>query len=173
MRLSVASSIREYVTDLIQRMRSLGETMIAALPYVFGASDSRREITEQYPDPISSKTIDDLPPRSRGMLFNRIEKCTGCGECEKVCPTRCINVKAEPGRTENMLWVSVFDIDVSKCIFCGLCTDVCMPQSLTHTKAYEASVKSPKELLLSFGLGPVTDEQRARWTLPSTEEDFS
>jgi formate hydrogenlyase subunit 6/NADH:ubiquinone oxidoreductase subunit I len=59
--------------------------------------------------------------------------------------------------------VSVFDIDFSRCVFCGLCVEVCQPGSLVHTKNYEKSTLTPGELVASFGRGRVTPEQRLKW----------
>ncbi len=138
---------------------------MTAFPYLLRWGDLRKEVTEGYPDPISSKTADDLPTRSRGLLFNDIDRCTGCGECEKVCPSRCIKIKDEPGADPSKLWVSVFDIDFSRCIFCGLCVEVCQPGSLAHTRQYEGAAYQVSDLVASFGRGTVTDEHRSKWAI--------
>lgn len=138
---------------------------MTALPYFVGFSSGelRKEVTEQYPDPVSSRTPDDLPPRTRGLLFNDIERCTGCKECEEVCPVNCIHVETEMGAETSKIWVGVFDIDFARCIFCGLCVEVCEPASLVHTRKYESSVYMPQDLVASFGRGRITPEQRAKW----------
>jgi formate hydrogenlyase subunit 6/NADH:ubiquinone oxidoreductase subunit I len=160
---SVFTSVAHYFGDVFRGMKSLWTSAYTSIPYLFSAGEHRKEITEQYPDPISSKTVDDLPPRSRGLLYNDINRCTGCKECEKTCPTQCIRVETEPGSDESKTWVSVFDIDFSKCIFCGLCVEVCQPMSLIHTKQYEGSVYEPTDLVAHFGRGSVTPEQREKW----------
>lgn len=138
---------------------------MTALPYLLSvrSGDLRKEVTEQYPDPVSSRTPDELPPRSRGLLFNDIDRCTGCKECERVCPVSCIQVENEPGVDASKTWVAVFDIDFAKCTFCGLCVEVCEPQSLVHTRQYERAVYDPGDLVASFGRGRVTPEQREKW----------
>ena len=136
---------------------------MAALPYLFRIGELRKEVTEGYPDPVSSKTADDLPPRSRGLLFNDIDRCTGCGDCKKICPAQCINIDAELGSENSKVWVSVFDIDFSKCMFCGLCVEVCQPTSLIHTRQYEGAAYQLTDLVASFGRGQLTSEQRAKW----------
>lgn len=138
---------------------------LATLPYLFVAGENHKEVTEQYPDPISSRTPDDLPPRTRGLLYNDISRCTGCKECEIACPTACITVETEPGATPNKLWVATFDIDFAKCIFCGLCVEACAPQSLVHTRQYEGAVYAKADMRAAFGRGHVTPEQRAKWAL--------
>lgn len=160
---SFLGSMRNYFRTIIWSVRSVCGSFMTAFPYLFGTGDLRKEVTEQYPDPVSSKTVDDLPPRSRGLLFNDIDRCTGCKECQEVCPTECIHVEVEPSTDLAKAWVSIFDIDFAKCIFCGLCVDVCAPASLTHTRRYENAVYQPSDLVQSFGRGRVTPEQQARW----------
>jgi NADH-quinone oxidoreductase subunit I len=136
-----------------------------SLPYLKGgnSSDLRKEVTEQYPDPISSRTQDDLPARTRGLLYNDIEKCTGCHDCEKVCPVKCISIETVQIPDSQKVWVSVFDIDYSSCTFCGLCVEACVPGSLMHTKAYERAALDLEEMSASFGRGRITAEQKQRW----------
>ncbi len=174
MKVSVFDSMVRYTRDVYERVRSVWASSMTAVPYLFSTGEFRKEITEQYPDPISARTAEDLPPRTRGLLFNDIERCTGCKECEMSCPTKCIHVETEPGADENKIWVATFDIDFSKCIFCGLCTEVCQPQSLTHTKQYEGAVFEPSGMVAHFGRGQVTQEQRDKWVLlrqQSKDED--
>ena len=144
---------------------------MTAIPYLFGIGDLRKEVTEQYPDPVSSKTEDDLPPRTRGLLFNDINRCNGCRECEKVCPTDCFTVETQPGPDAAKVWVSKFDIDFSRCIFCGLCVEVCQPQSLIHSKKYEGSARKISAMIASFGRGDVTPEQQEKWAAVRRQQD--
>lgn len=160
---SVFQAIREYVVDTYRAGKSVWGSLVTALPYLFGLGDLRKEVTEQYPDPISSRTPDDLPSRTRGLLYNDIERCTGCKDCEKVCPSQCIRVETEPGSDPSKKWVSVFDIDFSRCVFCGLCVEICQPASLIHTRQYEGAVYDLADTVAAFGLGPVTIEQKAKW----------
>ncbi len=160
---SVFSTIRAYLVDAFWGVRSVLSSCVTALPYLFSAGEYRKEVTEQYPDPISARTADDLPPRSRGLLHNNIERCTGCKECELVCPTQCIRIETEPGADSSKIWVSTFDIDFSKCVFCGTCVEVCQPTSLTHTKQYEGAVYQLSGMVSRFGRGGVTPEQKDKW----------
>jgi len=163
MRKSVFSGIFLYVRDVCLGAWSVAESCMTAFPYIFRWGELRKEVTEGYPDPVSSKTADDLPPRSRGLLFNDIDRCTGCRECEKVCPAQCIRIEEEPGADASKIWVSAFDIDFARCIFCGLCVEVCAPASLVHTRQYEGAAYSLTDLVASFGRGQVTPEQKAKW----------
>lgn len=172
---SVFSSVREYFRRILSAFWTVLEACATTFPYLFRLGERRKEVTEQYPDPISSRTADDLPPRSRGLLFNDIDRCTGCRECEKVCPVQCIHIATEPGADHSKVWVATFDIDFARCLFCGLCTEVCEPSSLTHTRQYEGSAYALPNLVASFGRGQVTAEQRAKWAtlrrMSETEEN--
>ncbi len=163
MRISVFSNIASYIRSVFRGAWSIAESCTTAFPYILRWGELRKEITEGYPDPVSSKTADDLPPRSRGLLFNDIDRCTGCKECEKICPAQCIRVEEEPGANNSKIWVSVYDVDFSRCIFCGLCVEVCQPASLVHTRQYEGAAYHLTDLIASFGRGQITAEQRASW----------
>jgi NADH-quinone oxidoreductase subunit I/NAD(P)H-quinone oxidoreductase subunit I len=155
MRTSIVRSIIDAISILLDGIRSLVRALSASLPYLFNANPNtlRKEVTEQYPDPVSSKTVDDLPPRTRGLVQNDIDQCIGCHECAKACPVDCISVESERLEDTQKEWVALFDIDHSKCIFCGLCVEVCPTNSLTHSKRYEAAATDRKAMIESFGRG--------------------
>lgn len=125
----------------------------SVLKHFTNDAEVRKIDTEFYPDPVSSRSKDDFPARSRGLLFNEIEKCTGCGDCKKVCPTQCIEVESEVNQKNNRAWVSKFQIDYSNCIFCGKCVEVCEPNSLIQTKEIQPAVFDLESLKTNFGRG--------------------
>ena len=79
-----------------------------------------RKITVQYPEertPISS--------RFRGLhalrrYENGEERCIACKLCEAVCPAMAITIESEQ-REDNTRRTTKYDIDLTKCIFCGMC----------------------------------------------------
>jgi formate hydrogenlyase subunit 6/NADH:ubiquinone oxidoreductase subunit I len=89
-----------------------------------------------------------LPPKSRMRLFMKYEDCIGCGQCVRACPVNCIYLKAEkrpagapPIWAANgqpiKLHVAVFDIDMSLCCYCNLCTYPCPTNCIYMTPEYE------------------------------------
>lgn len=151
------------------------ETVIMSLrttfPYLVGASENHKEVTEEYPDRVSARMPEDLPPRYRGFLHNDIERCSGCRFCSDVCPIDCIRIETEPGPERNLSWVAVFDVDHARCMYCGLCEDVCPTKSLQHTREYQGSVFHLDDLVRSYGRGWATREMKQRWISEQTARD--
>lgn len=169
---SIFSTLSSYFKTVFQGFRSVLGSSFTVFPYLFGIGEHRKEVTEQYPDPVSSRTEDDLPTKFRGILYNDIDRCTGCRECQVVCPADCIQIETEPGPDLTKTWVSVFDIDFGQCMFCGLCVESCQPQSLYHTRQFEGAVYDLNDLVRSFGKGRVTPEQRQRWETMRLNEEL-
>jgi NADH-quinone oxidoreductase subunit I len=89
-----------------------------------------------------------LPPRTRMRLFMKYEDCIGCGQCVRACPVACIYLKNEKrAPTAPPIWaadgtpikldVQVFDIDMSLCCYCNLCTYPCPTNCIYMTPEYE------------------------------------
>lgn len=157
--------IIRYCVGLYRTFDSGIRSLRSSIPYLTSvrSGDLRKEVTEQYPDRVSSRIADELPARTRGLLKNDINKCTGCGDCVGTCPTRAITLSAEESASPGKKWVSKFEIDFSRCISCGFCVEVCQPQSLKHTREFELAGLSKKDLLKDFGKGEVSIEERRRW----------
>ncbi len=89
-----------------------------------------------------------LPPKSRMRLFMKYEDCIGCGQCARACPVQCIYIKADKRDPKApaifaangqgiKLDVTVFDIDMSLCCYCNLCTYPCPTDCIYMTPEYE------------------------------------
>lgn len=150
---SILSTAARYFRAVLKGFFSIVSSASATLPHLIGLGELRKRVTEQYPDPVSSRTEDDLPPKTRGFLVNDIDKCTGCGECGKICPVQCIHIETTSGSDLSRAQVAVFDIDFGKCISCGLCVEVCHPASLSHSKKFEGAVYRLPDLVMGFGKG--------------------
>ena len=124
----------QYLQNVVNGAKTLFKSLATTFPYMVGASVHHKEVTEEYPDRVSARMPEDLPPRFRGFLTNDINRCSGCRFCTDVCPIDCIHIETEPGPERNLSWVAVFDVDHARCMYCGLCVEVCPTKSLTHTR---------------------------------------
>lgn len=113
---------------------------------VFWKVSTKGDVTIQYPE-----QRDNIPMGSRGLLFNDVDDCISCRQCAAICPVDCITIEADKkeataapdftkGGVKKTLDLKRFDIDVSLCCYCGLCSSVCPTDCLYHTKEYEYSV---------------------------------
>jgi len=80
----------------------------------------RRKVTLNYPFEKGA-----LSPRFRGEHVLRRypsgeERCIACKLCEAVCPAQAITIEAE-ARSDGSRRTTRYDIDMTKCIFCGFC----------------------------------------------------
>lgn len=68
------------------------------------------------------------------------EVCVGCTFCARTCPDYAIRVERidDPGSRA----VTRYDLDLTKCCFCGLCAEQCPTGALRHTGQYELSFYS-------------------------------
>ena len=106
----------------------------------------------------------------RSKLHVDIDDCIGCRKCERACPVQCIKIDTikvpketdlgitSKGTTKRIL-VSRFDIDMSECMFCNLCTYPCPedciymtggPNSEKQPLDYEYSQYDRKNLIFEF-----------------------
>ncbi len=104
------------------------------------------------------------PALGRYRLYNDIDDCIGCGQCERACPIECITIEtikttaddlAACGKTsqgqQKRMWVPVFDIDVAKCMTCGICVSVCPTECLVHTPVSDFSEFDVRNMIYHFG----------------------
>ncbi len=106
-------------------------------------------------------------PRFRGQDFNWYEdRCTGCASCAKFCPLGIIKIVTSPSgnlAAEGEVYdVDVFDIDIGRCMFCGICVEVCPYDALHMGSNFERAQYQRQNLVI-----PVEELKRKKKT-PST-----
>jgi NADH-quinone oxidoreductase subunit I len=128
----------------------------------------RKPVTENYPDePVHFQA------RYRGLHVlhrdeNGLEKCVGCFLCSAACPARCIYIEAAENTDAQRIsagerYASVYNIDYSRCIFCGYCVEACPTDAITHGHGFELATYSinsmiyRKEQLLESSANPAED----------------
>ncbi|MBF0197788.1 MAG: NADH-quinone oxidoreductase subunit I [Planctomycetes bacterium] len=155
-----------YFKDIKAGLTSAFEGMSISLASLFV-----RPVTVQYPD-VDVKSdeamrenyngpLRGMPDNYRGLLDVDLEICISCKLCEKACPIDCIlieDVKIDKkqivGRngksTMKMKSPIQFDIDNSKCMFCGLCVDPCPTGAIVHTNEFEFNRSDRSQLISRF-----------------------
>lgn len=157
-----------YFRDIGRSAITVLNSMWVALLHLFTPS-----VTLQYP---TEKW--GMPERSRARLLNNIQDCIGCSQCARVCPTSCITLKTEKrGKDEPEIFASngtpiklrtyLYDIDMTLCCYCSLCTFACPTQCLIMTPAYEYSVYDKKYHIYHFAVDKPLHPQPSKEPLPT------
>ncbi len=82
-----------------------------------------------------------------GENGERIDRCTSCGICSKVCPPQCIWIVRtnDPATGRPIPSPAEFYIDVDICMNCGMCAEFCPFDAIKMDHDYELSVYNRKE----------------------------
>ena len=136
-----------YVKNVRDTAKSFWEGMSVTLSYMF-----RKPMTTQYPDRMGVPVQQTIPARYRGFLEVDMDICTACQACERACPIQVINIDIlkGDGKTTPKLRMERFDIDIGKCMYCGLCVEPCPTGAIQHTREFEGATMSFHNLTLRF-----------------------
>lgn len=112
----------------------------------------RKTVTENYPDePVH------FQPRYRGIhVLQRdeqgLEKCVACFLCAAACPANCIYIEAAENTEAQRIsagerFARAYNIDYSRCIFCGYCVESCPTDAITHGHGFELATYNINALI--------------------------
>ncbi len=126
-----------------------GLKMIKGL-YVTLKNLTKKPFTVQYPEERLSQHS-----RFRGEEFVWYEeRCTGCASCAKYCPLGIIKIETSPSETAPMegdkYRLELFDIQIFRCMFCGLCVEACPYDALFMGSGFEQGNYSRKEMVIGL-----------------------
>ena len=171
----------KYISDIYIATSTILGGMMLTLKHLVGAK--KGIVTLQYPEERWPR-----PERDIGFEYNSynsirsrlhvdMDDCIGCLKCERACPVDCIKIVTEksPSRGEDIkdikhvgitsngtkkaLVVTRFDIDMSECCYCNLCTYPCPeecifmtggPNESKHAIDYEFSEPDRTDLIYQF-----------------------
>ena len=113
-------------------------------------------------------------PRFRGQEFTWYEeRCTGCASCAKYCPLGIIEIVTDPSGTfmqEGEKYdIEVFDIDIGRCMFCGLCVEACPYDALHMGSGFEEGSYRRGELVIDVERLKRTPKLPSTWFRPQME----
>jgi NADH-quinone oxidoreductase subunit I len=114
---------------------------VTARNFIGSYYDKERLVTIQYPE-----EKPPLPENSRSFPFLVFDKnadamrCVACKICEVECPPQCIYIvmdRDDNGKPRQR--PKVFDIDISVCMQCQICVEVCPFDAIKMDNDYEKS----------------------------------
>jgi NADH-quinone oxidoreductase subunit I len=142
----------KYFKQIIMELWSILVGMRITLKYLLS-----KPVTVQYPE---QRTV--MFERFRGRIEANPDKCISCLFCVNNCPVSCIALSGEkaeiPAKVvtkegkemKRIKNVTQFDVNISSCIQCGICTEGCPTDAIYFTKDYENSALSREELLKHY-----------------------
>jgi NADH-quinone oxidoreductase subunit I len=83
------------------------------------------------------------------------EACIGCLACERICPSKVISIVG-PAKRESKVtgkkrgYADDFTLDLSACIFCELCVQVCPVDAIVMTRQPETPAYGREDLVLTM-----------------------
>jgi NADH-quinone oxidoreductase subunit I len=138
-------TLRHMVDTYVEDIRWLGRGRYGTPQGLARRSskDARGLFTIQYPEeklpvPEEFRYIPFLV-YEEGPGGERLDRCTSCGICAKVCPPQCIWIvrTTDPKTGRPVPTPAEFYIDVDTCMSCGLCAEYCPFDAIKMDHDYE------------------------------------
>ena len=140
----------------------------------------RKPVTAQYPK-------QHLPLQERQWGFPALTwdsevgepYCVGCMVCVRMCPTQCMsgtmvdNPKHADGTSTRRKIIGDFEINLGRCILCGICVEVCNFDAIEMSHEHEISHfqrngrRSDLPVLLEMGM---KYQRESNWIPPTKKK---
>ena len=155
------SSIYRYFRDVYLGVVTVSIGMWVTFQHFFV-----RAVTVQYPHQKLT-----YPPRARTLLAVTFDTCNGCQQCTRACPVEIIHIETVkalpdedlgtlPDGKPKKLHVVLFDVEMSKCVHCGLCTEVCPTGSIHWENIHEEVGVTRGELMRHWSTYSAEERER-------------
>ena len=124
-------------------LKGMAVTALNMIGSYFDRDHAKRLTTEQYPE--ERPTLAEASRSFPFLVFDGCDpeagiRCTSCKICEKECPPQCIFIEQDRDANGKLLRrPKIFDIDISVCMGCQICVEVCPFESIRMDNIYEMS----------------------------------
>jgi NADH-quinone oxidoreductase subunit I len=123
--------------------------LLKGMQVTFKYQNPKENYTEQYP-----LERPQIAERYRGLHRLNVDPetgntlCIACDLCALACPEKLIVVKSVRDETTKKKKMTTWSVDLSRCMFCGLCEDACPTDALEMSQDYEMALYSRDGLVL-------------------------